>query len=146
MFQLARMFLSLGGAQVAAVRDTAARRFVYFALIGLFGALFLFFGLAAATVALAERFGLLEALAIMAGGALFLGLVAFGLSKMADRRARELAVERAELQRRLRQLAVLSAVGAARPKAAHLVGLGVVAAAILLLVGRLGGKDTDTDE
>ena len=141
MLRLARMFLSLGGAQVAAVRDQAARRIVYFALVGLFGLLFLVFGLAAGTVALAERFGLLAALAIMAGGALFLCVFVLVLSNLADRRARALAAERAELQRRVRQLAMLSALGATRPKATHLVGLGVIAAAVMLVLGHLGGND-----
>ena len=139
MFRIARMFLSLGGAQVAAVRDQATRRVVYYALLGFFGLLFLIFGLAAATVALARQFGLLEAFAMMAGGALVLCLIVLVLSKAADRRARALAAERAELQRRLRQLALLSAMGTARPKAAHVIGLGVIAAAVLLVLGRFGG-------
>ncbi len=143
MLSLARMFLSLGGAQVTAVRDQVARRFVYFALLGLFGLIFLIFGLATATVALAERFGLLVALGIMAGAALFLCLFVLVLWKLADRRARALAAERAELQRRVRQLAMLSAIGTTRPKASHLVGLGVVAAAVMLILGHLGGKDTN---
>lgn len=137
------MFLTLGGAQVAAVRETATRRAVYYALVGFFGLLFLIFGLGAATVALARQFGLLEALAIMAGGALALCIVVLVLSSLADRRARALAAERAELQRRLRELALLSAIGTARPKAAHIVGLGVIAAAVLLVLGRLGGGEPD---
>ncbi|MFO1107052.1 MAG: hypothetical protein U1E34_13210 [Amaricoccus sp.] len=144
MFRIARLFLSLGSAQVSEFRAQTGRRLVYGALLGFFGLILVVLGLAAITTLLAERFGLAEAFGMMAGGAALCALIVLSAAKLAERRHRALAAERAELQQKLSQLAMLTAFGSARPKTGHIVGLGIAAAAALLILGRLGGhRDKD---
>lgn len=142
------MFLSLGSAQIDQLRAQTGRRVLYFGLLAVFGLLLVIFGLGAITAALAAELGLVAALAIMAAAALLGCLVVLVLMKSAERRYRAVAAERAELQRRLSQLAMLSAFGAARPRLGQVVGLGVLAAGAILILGRMNGKpakDPDRD-
>lgn len=143
MFRIARLFLSLGQAQIGEFRDQTRRRVIFGALLGFFGLIALIFGLAALTAWLAQRVGLIAAFGIIGGGALACALIVLIAMKLAERRHQALAAERAELQRRLSQLAMMTAFGTARPRTGQLIGLGVVAAAALLILGRLGGKDKD---
>ncbi len=137
------MFLSLGSARLSETRDQIGRKIVFVALLAFFGLAFVIFGLAALTALLAEKYGLIAALAMMATGALICLLLVFIAMKVADGRHRARAAEQAALQSRLRQLAMLSAVAAARPKLAHMVGLGVLGAiAALVFTGR-GGDSSD---
>lgn len=144
MLRIARLFLSLGQAQIGEFRDQTRRRLIYGALLGFFVLIALIFGLAALTAWLAQLYGLIAAFGILGGGALAGALIVLIAMKLAERRHRALAAERAKLQRRLSQLALLTAFGTARPKPSQLVGLGIAAAAALLILGRLGGgRDKD---
>ena len=75
------------------------------------------FALAAATVALAARVGIIEALAIMAAGALVVVLIFLGVLGLEARRHRRLRARRADLDRELYRAAALSMMPTARHRA-----------------------------
>ena len=109
------------------------------------GLLFLGFALAAATVALTDRVGPLQALVIMAGIALLAVLVLVGVLVGEARRERRIAARRAVLDRDLLRAASISA---ALPRVAGLssrtgIGLGLVALGAMLVLGR---RRRDHDE
>ena len=89
----------------------------------------------AATMALAERFGTINALAIMAGGALVVLFLLLAALAWEDRRHRRLAARRAALDRELARAAALSLVGDARPSR-PVIGLGLVAIGALMVLLR----------
>ena len=92
-------------------------------------------------MALAARVGLIEALAIMAGGALVLVLLFVGALAWEARRHRRYAARRAALDREFVRAAALSMVPSRAPSRA-VVGLGLVAlGALLVLLRHGGGKD-----
>lgn len=93
------------------------------------------FALAAATAALAERVGLINALAIMAGAALVLVLIFLAALAIEARRHRRTAVRRAELDRQLFQAAALSMIPSRAPSR-PVLGLGLVALGALLVLVR----------
>ena len=141
---MARPFATLLSVAEARLRHAGQRlglRAALLACCALAAALFLGFALAAATVALAERFGLLQALVIMAGAALALLLVLIGVMAIEARRARRVAVRRASLDRQLLRAAAISAA----PRAARLpgrggVGLALVALGAALVLSRRGDR------
>lgn len=146
MLQPIASLYSVAGARVRHASQRLGVRLALFAAVGLAGLIFLGFALAAATVALTERVGLLQALVIMAGGALVVVLVVVGVMAMEARRERRLAARRAALDRQLlRSAAIASAV----PRATGLttrggIGMGLVALGALLVLAhrrRPDGED-----
>jgi len=93
------------------------------------------FALAAATAALADRVGIINALAIMAGGALVILLILLAVLAIEARRHRRLAASRAQLDRELYRAAALSMVPSHAPSRPTL-GLGLVALGALLVLLR----------
>ncbi len=135
-----RLFSTVTRVAEARVRHAGRRLGLRAALAG--GAVFcallcIGFALAAATVALALRVGLIEALAIMAGGALVLVLIFVGALAWEARRHRRLAARRAALDRQLFQAAALSAIPTRAPSR-PIIGLGLVAIGALLVLFRRG--------
>ena len=131
---VARLFATVTRVAEARIRNLGRRAALRAALIGgcvLAALLCLAFALAAATVALADRFGMINALAIMAGGALLVLLILLAALAWEARRHRRLAAQRAALDRQLAQAAALSLVGGARPSR-PMVGLGLVALGALM--------------
>jgi len=123
-------------------------RLVLAAGCALAGLVFLVFALAAMTVALTERFGLLEALGIMAGVALAAVLLMVGLLARDARRGKQLAARRAALDRQLLRSATFAA---AIPRAANLtarsgIGLGLVALGAALVLARGRGRAPDDED
>jgi uncharacterized iron-regulated membrane protein len=138
---VARLFSTVTRLAEARVKHTARRLGLRAALVG--GAVFcalvcIGFALAAATVALAGRVGVIEALAIMAAGALVLVLVLAGALAWEARRHRRLAVRRAALDRELFRAAAVSMVPGRAPSR-PVLGLGLVAVGALLVLMRRRG-------
>ncbi|HRO11091.1 hypothetical protein [Amaricoccus sp.] len=122
----------------ARVRSFGRRTALRAALVGgcvLAALVCLGFALMAAAVALADRFGWINALAIMAAGALVVLLIFLGALALEERRHRRLAAQRAALDRQLAQVAALSLVGGAKPSRSA-VGIGLVALGALLVLLR----------
>ena len=139
---VARLFATVTRVAEARVRNVGRRVALRAALIGgcvLAALLCLGFALMAATVALADRFGMINALAIMAGAALLLLLILLAALAWEERRHRRLAAQRAALDRQLAQAAALSLIGGARPSR-PMVGLGLVALGALMVLLR-GDRD-----
>ena len=135
---VARLFATVSRVAEARVRNIGRRASRRAALIGgciLAALLCLAFALIAATVALAERVGTINALAIMAGGALVVLLLLLAALAWEDRRHRRLAARRAALDRELARAAALSLVGDARPSR-PVIGLGLVAIGALMVLLR----------
>jgi hypothetical protein len=135
---VARLFATISRVAEARIRNIGRRAALRAALIGgcvLAALLCLGFALVAATVALADRFGTINALAIMAGGALVVLLLLLLALAWEERRHRRLAARRAALDRQLTQAAALSLVGRARPSR-PVVGLGLVALGALMVLLR----------
>jgi hypothetical protein len=108
------------------------------------GLLALGFLLAAVTVALADRYGTLPALGIMAVAALVLLFALLLALSLEARRHRRLAVRQQGLDRQLFQAAAMSAASAVprRMPSRMVAGLGLVAlGAFLVLARRDGGED-----
>jgi hypothetical protein len=104
------------------------------------GIVFLFFALAALTVALTQAIGLLDALGVIAAGALVvIGILLAILALEARSHRRTLARQRA-LDRQLLQAAALSAVPSRLPSR-PVAGLALVALGALLVLSRRGGDD-----
>jgi cobalamin synthase len=145
MFTIIKLALALGTAQLGEFKSHTGRRVMYSSVLGVFGFVALIFGLAAATAALAAMFGLVYALLIMAGAALFCCIVTLIMMNLAERKHRRIAAEQHELRDRLQQLAVVTAMGAAggRPGIAKIAGLGVVGVAALMALkkARAGSDD-----
>lgn len=94
------------------------------------------FALAAATVALADRVGIIAALGIMAGAAMLLVLVFLAALSIEERRHRARARPlRAELNRDLYRAAAVSMTPRRAPSRSA-VGLGLVALGALLVLAR----------
>jgi hypothetical protein len=142
---VARPFATLRSVAEARLRAAGQRLGLRAALIGgcvLAAAVFLAFALAAATVALTDRVGLLQALVIMAGAALALVLVLLGILAIEARRARRSTARRASLDRQLLQAAAISAA----PRVVRLpgragFGLALVALGALLVLARRGDDE-----
>jgi len=135
---VARLFPTLTRVVEARVRHATRRLSLRAALAGgaiLCALLCVGFALAAATVALANRVGVIEALAIMAGGALLFVLILAGALAWEARRHRRLAARRAALDRQLFQAAAVSMVPGRAPSRSML-GLGLVAVGALLVLIR----------
>ena len=135
---VARLFATVTRVAEARIRNVGRRVALRAALIGgcvLAALLCLGFALMAATVALADRFGMINALAIMAGAALLVLLILLAALAWEERRHRRLAAQRAALDRQLAQAAALSLVGGARPSR-PMVGLGLVALGALMVLLR----------
>ncbi|TPE49406.1 hypothetical protein [Amaricoccus solimangrovi] len=146
MLTIARLFISLFTAQVGEMRSHAGRKLAYAGILAFFGLLVLVFGLAAATTALTAVVGLLYAFLIMAGAALLCGAIVIVLMKAADRKHRRLAEERDEMRGRLKQLAMMTALGGAtggKTGFGKMLGLGIVGLATLAAVrsARRGERD-----
>ena len=125
---------------VEARLERAGRRLaVRAALVGacaLAALLLLGYALAALTVALADRFGVLPALGIVAAGALVLLLVLLLALRAEGRRHRQLVARQQPLDRQLLRAAALSAVPRRAPSR-PVAGLVLVAlGAALILVRR----------
>lgn len=106
------------------------------------------FGLAAATVALSARIGLLEALGVMAGGALAVALIVLGVLAIEARQARRRAALRPPLESELMRSVAFTAAavpGVARLPSRNVLGLGLVAvgAALVLLRRRPARQPVD---
>lgn len=148
MLRIAQLFIALATAQFGELKSYTGRRVGHVALLAFFGLLALGFGLAAATTALAAEFGLLYALLIMAGAALFGCVVLMIVMNLAERKHRRLALEREEMRARLKNLALMTALGGTatgKPGIAKVVGLGVVGLATLLAVNSARRKGGDDD-
>lgn len=145
---MALPFATLYSVAQARVRHAGQRLGVRLGLLAgcaVAGLVFLGFGLAAATVALTERVGLLQALTIMAGGALVVILVLVGVLALEAQRERRIAARRAALDQRLLQSAAISS---AVPTVARLggragIGLGLVALGSLLVLAHRRDRDED---
>ena len=110
------LFASLAGIAAARLRRAVRRARLRAGLIGLavlFALLGLGFGLLAATAALAHEIGLVPALLVMAGGALFALIVVLVVLAVEARRARRLAARRETLDREFARAALLSAASSA---------------------------------
>jgi heme/copper-type cytochrome/quinol oxidase subunit 2 len=136
-------FASLARIAEARVRRVGRRmglRLTLIAACALAGSVFLFFALAALTVALTEEIGLLDALAVIAAGALVIvGLLLAALALEARSHRRTLARQR-PLDRQLLQAAALSAVPSRLPSR-PVAGLALVAFGALLVLMRREGSD-----
>lgn len=133
-----RLFATVTRIAETRIRNVGRRAALRAGLIGgvvIAAVVCLAFALAAATVALAHRFGTIEALAIMAGGALLVILILLGVLAWEGKRHRKLAAQRAALDRQLAQAAALSLVDGARPSRPAL-GLGLVVIGSLLVLLR----------
>lgn len=97
--------------------------------------IFLGFGLAAATAALADHYGTTWALAIMAGGTLLVLVLLLAALSIESRRHRRIAARRAQLDRQLLQSAAL-AMMPARAHPRGIAGIALVAAGALLILAR----------
>jgi hypothetical protein len=135
---VARLLASVSRVAEARIRNIGRRAALRAALIGgcvLAALLCLAFALTAATVGLARQVGTVDALAIMAAGALVLLLVLLLALAWEARRHRRLAARRAALDRQLAQTAALSLLGGARPSRPA-IGLGLVALGALMVLMR----------
>lgn len=135
---MARLFGTVTRVAETRLRNVGRRVALRAGLIGacVVAALFCIgFALATATVALAERVGLLNALAIMAGVALVLALILLAALAIEARRHRRYAARRAELDRQLFQAAALSMIPSRAPSR-PLLGFGLVALGALLVLVR----------
>ncbi len=142
---MARLFATVARVAEARVRNVGRRVAVRATLIGaciLAALLCIGFVLAAATVALADRVGMINALAIMAGGSLVLVLVLLGALELEARRYRRFAARRAILDRQLYRAAALSAMPRKAPSR-PVIGLGLVALGALLVLARRGEDGED---
>ena len=139
------VFASLGRVAKARVRDVGRRAQLRAALAGgalLFGLIALGFALLAATVALAEELGLLNALLVMAGGAFVIAIILIVVMKAQARRDRRMAAARAEMDSRLLKAAAVSMVPGMAPSR-PVLGLGLLALGALMVLGRRGGGRDD---
>ncbi len=138
-----RLFARVSRVAKTRIRNIGRRAVARAALIGgcvLAALLVVVFALMAATVALADRFGTINALAIMAGGALLLLLILMGILALEERRHRRLAAQRAAVDRQIYQAAALSFMGGRKPSR-PVIGLGLVALGALLVLLRRGDDD-----
>jgi len=138
-----RLFATVTRVAEARVRNIGRRAALRASLIGgclLAVLIFVGFGLAAAIVALADRVGTTNALAIMAGGALVLVLIMLAVLSWEERRHRRLAAQRASLDRQLYRAAALSLLPERAPSRPTL-GLGLVALGALLVLARRDRDD-----
>ena len=138
-----RLFATLSHVAQARLRHAGRRAALRGGLIGggvLAALVCIGFALAAATVALAARVGTIEALAIMAAGALAVVLIFLGVLGLEARRHRRLRARRADLDRELVRAAAISMVPNRAPSR-PVVGLGLVALGALLVLARRGDRD-----
>lgn len=135
---MARLFATVSRVAEARINNIgrrAALRASLMAGLAVAGLFFLGFVLMAATVALAERYGPLNALGIMAGGALVLVLI-FWIALAAEaRQHRRTAARRAALDQELFRAAALSLIPSRAPSR-PVLGFGLVAAGALLVLLR----------
>jgi hypothetical protein len=142
---VARLFATVARVAETRARNIGRRAAVRAALVGgciLAALLCIGFVLAAATVALADRVGMINALAIMAGGSLVLVLILLGVLELEARRHRRYAARRASLDRELYRAAALSALPRRAPSR-PVIGLGLVALGALLVLARRGDDGED---
>ena len=135
---VARLFATVTRIAETRLRNVGRRAALRAGLIGgcvLAALLCLAFALAAATVALADRYGTINALAIMAAGALVLLLILLGVLAWERRRHRQLAARRAVLDREVARAAAVSLMAGTRPSR-PVLGLGLVALGALLVLIR----------
>ena len=138
---MARLFATVSRVAEARINNIgrrAALRGSLLAFAVLAALICLGFVLMAATVALAERYGLINALGIMAGGALVLVLAFLVALKIEARNHRRTAARRAALDRQLFQAAAISMVPTQLPSR-PVLGFGLVAAGALLVLMRKRG-------
>jgi hypothetical protein len=143
---VARPFATLAAVAQARLRHAGRRLGVRIGLIAgcaAAGSLVAAFGLAALTVALAERVGAVRALLIVALAALAVLLILIGALAIEARRGRQMAARRSAIDARLLRSAVISS---AIPRVARLpsratLGLGLVALGTLLVLARRGAGD-----
>lgn len=143
MFTIAKLAIALGTAQLGEFKAHTSRKVAYSGALVFFGLLVLIFGLTAATVALTQRLGLLYALLIMAGLALLGCIVVLILMNIAERKHRQVVLEREDMRDRLKQLALMTALGGTatgKPGLAKVVGIGVVGLATLLAVNSVRNR------
>jgi len=143
---VARLFatvLQVAQARLRNIGRRAGERAALYAGCGLAALICLGFALGAATSALAERVGTVNACAIMAVAALFILLVLIGVLAWEDRQHRRFAERRASLDRQLYRAAALSLVPNRAPSR-PVLGLGLVAVGVLLVLMRpRARKDPD---
>lgn len=141
MFEVLRLFVSLSAARFDEFKTHTGNRALYGTLLVTFGMISLGFGVAAITLALAHWLGALIALCIMSGSAFLMMIIVLILTKMAHKRHLARALEQEAIQQRLKQAAVVSAIGmvGGHKKKALLIGLGLAGAA--LLAARSRGTD-----
>jgi MYXO-CTERM domain-containing protein len=135
---MARLFATVARVAEARINNLGRRAALRGSLMAcaVLAALFcLGFVLMAATVALAERVGLINALWIMAVGALVLALAFLVALRIEARNHRRTAARRAELDRQLFQAAALSMIPTHAPSR-PVLGLGLVAVGALLVLMR----------
>jgi MFS family permease len=140
---VARLFATISRVAEARVRQIGRRAGLRAALIAscvLAALLCLGFLLAAVTAALADRYGLIQALAIMAVAALVLLLLLLAVLALEARGHRRRAAQRAALDRRLYQAAAMSMVPGRAPSR-PVLGLGLVVLGSLLVLMRRRGED-----
>lgn len=143
---MARLFATVARVAETRVRNIGRRAALRATLVGacvMAALLCLGFALAAGTVALADRVGTIEALAIMAGAALALVLILLLVLRVEARRHRRSAALRASLDRQLYRAAALSAVPSRAPSRPAL-GIGLVALGAFLVLARRS-RDGDDD-
>jgi len=140
---VARLFATVSRIAQARIRNIGRRAVLRASLMAgcvVAALLCLSFALAAATVALADRVGTINALAIMAAGALVLLLILLGILAIEARRHRRLAIQRARLDRELYRAAALSIVPSRVPSR-PVLGFGLVALGALLVLLRRSDDD-----
>jgi hypothetical protein len=137
---VARLLSSLAGIAEARARSTVRRLGLRAMLVAgcvAAGLLASGFGLAAATVALAGRVGVLPALGIMAAAAIVVLLALLAALAIEARRHRRIAAERARLDRQLYRAAALAAAPRVAPRLSRTaIGLGLVGIGALLVLMR----------
>ncbi len=149
MFRIARLFVTLSAGRLGDVRDRIGHRLGFLILVAALGLVFAAFGLAAITAALASALGVVAALSIMTF-VFFCALAgAVAMMVVVDQRDRARLAQKAALQNRLSQAAMIAAMGAAqggRLRFGRVLGLGIFGAAALFVLAAVadrGGDDAD---
>ena len=138
---MARLFATVSRVAEARIKNAGRRAALRASLVAgmvVAGLVCLGFLMMAATVALAERVGIINALGIMAGAALVVVLIFWIALALEARRYRRTAARRAALDQQLFRAAAMSMIPSSAPSR-PVLGLGLVAVGALLVLMRRRG-------